>query len=303
MLVEAKLDPTKQDEFSELFRAIKTSGQRSAIAEIISKAIEALRSMVLTPAAEEHVAKIEELYRELTGKTSPNPGENSSKLGDGENAEPDLSHLNAIQDRLFRERQRMERATGKERELRTVWVAQAEKELADEYKRLGIEPETREISDEELLAELRDDSEEATGNVKKTPKSFDVTEEVLMDLPSGETLPNAGNGGNLASLSDYSENRINQDSVAGSKPAPSERKAGLRIVRGKKISKIFDGNTRLWEGPHAEADEQMAGFQEAAFSPMRVAGLAVKDALSKFPRLSGKLREELTITKEFHRIT
>jgi hypothetical protein len=68
----------------------------------------------------------------------------------------DFSHLNAIQARLHRETQRLAEArTETERAARAVWVAQAEKELADEYKFLGVEPGADFVgSDDELLAEL-----------------------------------------------------------------------------------------------------------------------------------------------------
>lgn len=66
--------------------------------------------------------------------------------------EKDFSHLNAIQERLHRETMRFMSTTGKEREFRFSQVKQAEKELAAEYKFLGIEPCT--MTDDELLAEL-----------------------------------------------------------------------------------------------------------------------------------------------------
>lgn len=70
----------------------------------------------------------------------------------------DFSHLNAIQDRLFREKSRLATAkTEADRAFRTRQIEQAEKELAAEYKFLGIAPSSvdeTEMSDEELLAEL-----------------------------------------------------------------------------------------------------------------------------------------------------
>ena len=70
-------------------------------------------------------------------------------------ATPDTSHLTAIHERLYRERRRLSEATSKqERALRTVWVAQIEKELADELAHLGLSAEVGEIGDDELLAEL-----------------------------------------------------------------------------------------------------------------------------------------------------
>jgi hypothetical protein len=68
MLVEARLDPAKTGEFSELFRAIKTKGAKSKIAALIRAAIDLLKGMKLTARAEEHVATLETLYLDLTGK-------------------------------------------------------------------------------------------------------------------------------------------------------------------------------------------------------------------------------------------
>lgn len=69
--------------------------------------------------------------------------------------EIDYSHLNAIQDRIHRETMRFMFAHDpKEREFRFSQVCQAEKELAAEYKFLGIEPCV--MTDDELLAELMD---------------------------------------------------------------------------------------------------------------------------------------------------
>ncbi|RUU99463.1 hypothetical protein EOB36_20515 [Mesorhizobium sp. M6A.T.Cr.TU.017.01.1.1] len=68
----------------------------------------------------------------------------------------DLSHLNAIEARLYREQVRLAAATNKgERAFREVQVAQAEKELANEHKFLGSVPVAAvAMSDAELLAEL-----------------------------------------------------------------------------------------------------------------------------------------------------
>lgn len=70
----------------------------------------------------------------------------------------DLSHLDAIIQRLSHEQERLNNAkTPHEREMRTVWLAGIKKELASEYKFLGIEPLTMEeilMSDDELFAEL-----------------------------------------------------------------------------------------------------------------------------------------------------
>lgn len=68
----------------------------------------------------------------------------------------DTSHLVAIQERLSRERQRLEDArNGKERAMRQVWVAQAEQELKDEMEFLGMDTTPPpEMSDDELLSAL-----------------------------------------------------------------------------------------------------------------------------------------------------
>lgn len=71
----------------------------------------------------------------------------------------DLSHLDAIQARIGREKARLATATSeKERAFRQREIVAAEKELAGEYKFLGIAPLTMEeilMSDDELLAQLR----------------------------------------------------------------------------------------------------------------------------------------------------
>lgn len=65
----------------------------------------------------------------------------------------DFAHLNALQHRLHKETRALAAATNaSERELRAVWVAQIEREIAGEYAFLGITPCT--ASDEELLADL-----------------------------------------------------------------------------------------------------------------------------------------------------
>lgn len=65
----------------------------------------------------------------------------------------DFSHLNALQHRLSNEQGYLAAAkTDGERELRTMWVSQIEREIAAEYAHLGITPCT--MSDDELLAEL-----------------------------------------------------------------------------------------------------------------------------------------------------
>ena len=69
----------------------------------------------------------------------------------------DRSHLNALQVRLSHERGYLVAAkTGSERKLRSVWIAQIEKEIAAERAFIGLvdEGQSLKISDEELLAEL-----------------------------------------------------------------------------------------------------------------------------------------------------
>jgi non-ribosomal peptide synthetase component E (peptide arylation enzyme) len=71
----------------------------------------------------------------------------------------DFSHLNAIQERIQRENSRLAAAvTENERAFRAREIKAAEKELAAEYKFLGIEPVSLDeilLSDDELLAELK----------------------------------------------------------------------------------------------------------------------------------------------------
>lgn len=68
----------------------------------------------------------------------------------------DMTHLNALEVRLSNERGYLAQArTAKEQRLRTVWIAQIEKEIKGEKRFLGIvdhaEPE---VSDDDLLAML-----------------------------------------------------------------------------------------------------------------------------------------------------
>lgn len=65
----------------------------------------------------------------------------------------DLSHLVALRTRLSHERNRFA-VDGAE--IRKVWIAQIEREIANEEKFLGIEPsaELLQMTDDELLAEL-----------------------------------------------------------------------------------------------------------------------------------------------------
>lgn len=72
-------------------------------------------------------------------------------------AKTDTTHLNALELRLSHEREYLRAAkTDMERDLRTVWISQIEKEIADERAFLGLaEPVVNaDISDEDLLAEL-----------------------------------------------------------------------------------------------------------------------------------------------------
>ena len=71
----------------------------------------------------------------------------------------DFSHLNAIESRISREKARLAAAsTENERDFRAREIKAAEKELAAEYKFLGISPLSLDeiiMSDDELLAELK----------------------------------------------------------------------------------------------------------------------------------------------------
>lgn len=67
----------------------------------------------------------------------------------------DQSHLNALLLRLSNERIRRDNSTGKERELRDVWVKQCENEVDREYEFLGLtKPEESDMSLDEILDEL-----------------------------------------------------------------------------------------------------------------------------------------------------
>ena len=67
----------------------------------------------------------------------------------------DTSHLDAIRLRLSNERIRLASAkTERERVARRVWVAQAEKEEAQEMAHLGLTDDTASVSDADLLAQL-----------------------------------------------------------------------------------------------------------------------------------------------------
>lgn len=71
----------------------------------------------------------------------------------------DFSHLDALQGRLYREGMRLAAAkTLTETNFRLREIAACEKEIAAEYKFLGIAPPSLDdilMSDDELLAELQ----------------------------------------------------------------------------------------------------------------------------------------------------
>lgn len=70
-----------------------------------------------------------------------------------------FSHLNALYLRLSNERGYLAAAkTEKEREIRIIWVAQIENEIAQERSFLGLSDDAcaEAISDDELLAQLTD---------------------------------------------------------------------------------------------------------------------------------------------------
>lgn len=69
----------------------------------------------------------------------------------------DTSHINALELRLFHEREyHRQETTESGKALRAVWISQIEKEIASERRFLGIPESSPElnISDEDLLAEL-----------------------------------------------------------------------------------------------------------------------------------------------------
>ena len=74
-----------------------------------------------------------------------------------ESMTPDTTHLVALSEGLDREKQRLAEAkTARERELRSVWIAQREREIAAEMTFLGIATTVEcNLSDDELLNELR----------------------------------------------------------------------------------------------------------------------------------------------------
>lgn len=71
------------------------------------------------------------------------------------NTNKDNSHLTALEIRLSHEREYLSVAkTDFEKEMRTLWISQIEKEIKDEKKFLGIEDEQINMSDDELLEAL-----------------------------------------------------------------------------------------------------------------------------------------------------
>jgi|GEM_PF-3411361 len=72
MLVEAKIDPSKAEQFSELYRAVLTSNSPTLI-DMLRKAVEMLSEMIRTgnlpESARIHVDAVEALYNELLGET------------------------------------------------------------------------------------------------------------------------------------------------------------------------------------------------------------------------------------------
>lgn len=67
----------------------------------------------------------------------------------------DTTHLASLHERLCHERARLEDAKkDNEKALRAVWIAQIEKEIADEMAHLGMSVDLPEISDDDLLAAL-----------------------------------------------------------------------------------------------------------------------------------------------------
>ena len=70
----------------------------------------------------------------------------------------DFSHLDALQGRLAREQDRLTNAKNEnERSFRVREIAACEREIANEYKFLGIKPVSLDdilMSDDELLREL-----------------------------------------------------------------------------------------------------------------------------------------------------
>lgn len=66
-----------------------------------------------------------------------------------------FTHLDALNVRLSHERSRFAAATGDDRELRGVWIAQIEREIEREMEFLGVVYEPLpEMTDADLLAAL-----------------------------------------------------------------------------------------------------------------------------------------------------
>ena len=63
----------------------------------------------------------------------------------------DTTHLTALQTRLSREKARFAKDGS---EIRKVWIAQIDKEIAHEMAHLGMESVLPEMTDDELLREL-----------------------------------------------------------------------------------------------------------------------------------------------------
>lgn len=67
----------------------------------------------------------------------------------------DHTHLMALQTRLSNEKDYLAASKNKgERQLRAIWIAQIEREITAEMAHLGMDSETLELSDSELLREL-----------------------------------------------------------------------------------------------------------------------------------------------------
>ena len=94
-----------------------------------------------------------------TWNESDHPRDERGRFGSG-GGNIDYSHLNALEESLFREEQRLRAAkTEKERAFREVQVSQKKKEIAGERKFLGLPEEAPEpdLDDDDLLAALGQD--------------------------------------------------------------------------------------------------------------------------------------------------
>lgn len=66
-----------------------------------------------------------------------------------------ITHLDALQLRLSNERIRLANAkNAKEIAIRTIWVERCEKEVADEFRYLGMDSGPGPINEDDLLADL-----------------------------------------------------------------------------------------------------------------------------------------------------